>query len=113
MLSFSLLQDGLQFINQQPFALQTVIILLTYALAPPCGVPISAITYTTAFIFGLKGGILPALTGYCLSMALLFEGASRLKDFSFTLFTSRDFIESNQKKRLLTYGALGTVRYEF
>ncbi|NCQ56014.1 MAG: hypothetical protein GW748_07455 [Alphaproteobacteria bacterium] len=83
MLSFSLLQDGLQFINQQPFALKTVIILLTYALAPPCGVPISAITYTTAFIFGLKGGILPALTGYCLSMTLLFEGASRLKDFSF------------------------------
>ncbi len=113
MLSFSLLQDGLQFINQQPFALQTVIILLTYALAPPCGVPISAITYTTAFIFGLKGGILPALTGYCLSMTLLFEGASRLKDFSFIQFTPRGFIEAYQKKRLLTYCDLGTVRYEF
>lgn len=83
MLSFSLLQEGLQFITQQPFALQLAIILLAYALAPPCGIPISVITYTTAFIFGLKGGVLLALTGYCLSMVLLFEGATRLKGFSF------------------------------
>jgi len=83
MFDFSLLQDGLQFITQQPFALQLALILLAYALAPPCGVPISLITYTTAFIFGLKGGALLALMGYFLSMTLLFEGASRLKGFSF------------------------------
>ncbi len=82
MFDLSILQDALAFLTQQSLGLQLLFILLAYALAPVCGVPITFITYVTAFIFGLKVGAPLAFIGYCLSLTLLFEGAALFKNKS-------------------------------
>ena len=75
MFDLSFIQESIAFLSQQPLLLQMFFILLAYAIAPACGVPITLITYGTFFLFGLKYGCILAFTGYCLSLTLLFEGA--------------------------------------
>lgn len=100
MFDFHTLQNILHLINQQPLALQMACVLLAYAIAPACGVPIMLITYGTACLFGLKIGFFLALLGYCLSLVILFEGAVSLQ--------KRRFIKESLEKLTLRFPLLAT-----